>query len=514
MSRPRLPTVAAVALVVAGGSLLALGSALEATPAAVAGGNAPIDGDATHARSLAAHDSPSVSRSPVDPANLAVADRIDQPSYSCALHVSNDGGASWRDRGLPFPAGEEEPARCYAPDVAFGADGVLYVAFVTLKGAGNTPNAGWIVSSTDNGRNLSTPHRVLGPLAFQVRLTADPDRPARLYLSWLQAEQVGLYQFPDDHYPALVTRSDDRGETWNRPVAASSRSRSQVLAPSLAIGRGNSIYVAYLELSGDALDYHGGHEGQAGPPSTAAWRLVVSRSEDAGESWRESVAERAVVPIERFVVFIPPSPSLAVDRRSGMVYVAFHDGRLGDPDAWLWASADGGASFRPAVRVNDTPARDRHWQYLPKLSVAPNGRLDVVYYDRRADRADVRNEVSLQSSTDAGRSFSARVLVSDRSFDSRIGPDGPFGLANLGNGLGLVSTSARVLAVWTDTRAGSRATGKQDVARAVVVMPKAPAGRGLLLAGGAVLCAVGLAGLLATRWRSAAVRVSRARIIP
>jgi hypothetical protein len=120
------------------------------------------------------------------------------------------------------------------------------------------------------------------------------------------------------------------------------------------------------------------------------------------------------------------------------------------------------------MRVNDTPERDATAQYLPQLAVAPSGRLDVLYYDRRADPEDVTNAVSLQSSTDAGVSFGPRLVLSDRAFDARIGAGSERGLADLGSRLGLVSGDDAALAMWTDTRAGTQASGKQDLARAAV----------------------------------------------
>jgi hypothetical protein len=83
-----------------------------------------------------------------------VVNRVDSPRFSCALHLSADAGATWRARAIPFPAGEEAPPWCFAPGAAFGADGTLYVSFVTLRGTGNVPNAVWITSSVDGGRRL------------------------------------------------------------------------------------------------------------------------------------------------------------------------------------------------------------------------------------------------------------------------------------------------------------------------------------------------------------------------
>jgi hypothetical protein len=137
--------------------------------------------------------------------------------------------------------------------------------------------------------------------------------------------------------------------------------------------------------------------------------------------------------------------------------------------------------------------------------VAPNGRLDVVYYDRRADRTDVLNEVSLQASFDEGRTFIPRVKVSDRAFSSRIGFGLERGLPDLGSRLGLLSTDTRAYAVWTDTRGGSVRTAKQDIARGVVAFndpPRLADGvETLLRIGGVLLIAAGVATLIAATAR-------------
>jgi hypothetical protein len=265
------------------------------------------------------------------------------------------------------------------------------------------------------------------------------------------------------------------------------------------------VYVLYLDVGDDRLDYEGAHENEGGPPYPGRFTLVVARSLDRGRTWEESVVDDRVVPVERFIPFLAPFPSLAVDPRSGRLYVAFHDARLGDPDVWVWSLGSADEQWEGPARVNDTPPRDGTWQYLPQLGVAPSGRVDVVYYDRRRDRRNVRNEVSLQSSFDDGRTFGANATLSSRSFDSRVGFGSERGLATLGSRLGLASEDAGVLAAWSDTRAGTQASNKQQVAAAIAV----PAQRGIAPAtartvgrAGFALALGGLAGLLLAAWRS------------
>lgn len=139
-------------------------------------------------------------------------------------------------------------------------------------------------------------------------------------------------------------------------------------------------------------------------------------------------------------------------------------------------------------------ARD---QALPALAVAPDGRVDVVYYDGRADPGGPATEVAWQTSTDGAATFAARQTVSTRPFDSTIGYRSEQGLAQLGDRLGLAATTGGALAVWADTRTDEAATGKQDLASALIAVttptPTPPtwllavAGLGVLILAGAAV---------------------------
>ena len=515
--RTPLGTVAGVAALLAGAGAVVMSTALQQrTAARVLGPDAPLDAGAFDPADIDANNSPTLDRNPARPGNLAVTNRIDTPRFACALHVSFDGGVSWSRTRIPLPPAEEP--KCFAPDLGFARDGTLHVSFVTLQGRGNVPHAVWTATSTDGGRTLSKPVKALGPLAFQVRLVVDRRAPDRVYLTWLQGRDIGFLRFSRPGNPIMSMRSDDGGTTWRPPVRVSNPARARVIAPSPALGPKGQLYVLYLDLGDDRLDYEGGHNGEGGPPYRGRYRLVLGRSIDGGRSWGESVADAGIMPIGRFVVFFPPYPSIAVDQRSGRVYAAYHDARLGDSDVWLWSLAgDGGTDWRGPVRVNDTRTRDGTTQYMPRLAVAPGGRVDVAYYDRRRDRADVANGVTLQSSDDEGRSFGPSLALSTRAFDSRIGFGGKHGLADLGSRLGLVSDDRRALAVWTDTRAGTRATNKQDLARAFVAF-SAPerlsaTAKDLLRYGGLALVLLGLVVLarVLTGVRVRSERVAAAR---
>jgi hypothetical protein len=97
---------------------------------------------------------------------------------------------------------------------------------------------------------------------------------------------------------------------------------------------------------------------------------------------------------------------VAADRSSwptrGNVYVlGSADPSSTDPiDVMMVRSADGGATFGPAVRVSDRA--DGAWQWFGTLFVAPDGRLDIVWNDTRGDPSARSSVVYYASSTDAG----------------------------------------------------------------------------------------------------------------
>jgi hypothetical protein len=485
----------AAGLLLLGAGALLLSTAFSEAPSGyMVGGNVPINVGALDATDISSHNSPSVARNPTDPENLVIANRIDTPRYSCAVHVSQDAGGTFSESPIPLPDGEE--AKCYAPDIAFGADGTLYVSFVTLVGEGNVPHAVWLSSSKDGGRSFTVPTQVQGELAFQVRIAAHPSIPDLLYLVWLQADGVGLYRFEEPGNPIVVAVSRDAGRTWSSPKRVNHSARERVIAPVIRVSERGEIFVVYLDLDDNRLDYDGAHEGRGGPPHPGTFELVLARSMDQGGQWVETSVDDTVVPTQRFIVFIPPLPALALQPDGSVVHVSYHDASLGDADVWAWTSRDGGSTFGARTRVNDTDERDGTTQYLPQLDLAPDGRLDVLYYDRRSDGDDLMNEVSLQSSYDDGQTFTPRLVLSDLPFDSRVGFGAERELPDLGSRLGLLSTERRSLAVWTDTRAGTPESGKQDLVKEVIAFtspPRLPAtARALLQLGGvtAILAAL------------------------
>lgn len=406
-----------------------------------------------------AHNSPSLARNPKRADDVVLTHRVDRIGFSAQLQWSDDGGREWRLTELPLPAGLDRP---FAPDAAFAPDGTLYVSYVNLTGEGNVPDNLWVARSSDGGRTLSTPVRVGGRLSFQSRLAVGPD--GTVYLTWLQAESVGLLKLTGSPNPIVVSRSTDGGRTFSAPAPISDPTRERVAAASPVVDADGRLLVLYEDFKDDRRDF----EFLEGPPAEDPFALVLTVSEDGGRSFSPGVeVESGVVAGRRFMVFLPEFPSLATGPGRS-VLVAWADARNGDEDVFVRRSTDGGRSWAAAVRVNDNQTGDGTSQYLPRVATSPSGRIDVLFLDRRHDPRNLMTEAFLAWSDDDGRTFH-NERVSSTSFDSRSGPfiDATFPV-DFGSRLGLVSDDQGALASWTDTRLAREDSGRQDIAVARV----------------------------------------------
>jgi len=83
-------------------------------------------------------------------------------------------------------------------------------------------------------------------------------------------------------------------------------------------------------------------------------------------------------------------------------------------------SVDGGSSFSAPLRVNDDPEATSHWHWLAAQAVAPNGRIDAIWFDTRDSGLANVSRLYYAYSWDGGVTFSPNVAVSP-PFDSTIG---------------------------------------------------------------------------------------------
>lgn len=417
-----------------------------------------------------ANNSPVIAVDPTNHRFLVMATRLDAPDFGCGLQVSGDAGRSWSaPSALPtLPVGAD---KCYGPEIAFDKRGRLYLLLVGLAGNGNRPVGAFLATSDDRAHTFTAPRQVLGALNFGIRMALDSSRGARgrIQLVWIHSTGApALGGFSPGPNPILAAHSDDGGIGFSDPVQVSDPARSRAVAPSLSVS-GKYVYVGYYDLGRDRVDY----EGLEGPVWDGRWSLVTARSEDSGGHFESSVVDNGIVPSQRvMLIFTMPPASVASDGRK--ICAAWTDARNGDDDALLRCSSDGGISWGRLRRVNHDAIGNGHSQYLPRIDLG-RGRLDAIFYDRRSDPANLRNDVYYTYSLDGGRRFSPDERLTTQGSDITIGQEYAVTSAKdqveFGARLALARTGNRLVAAWADTRnSNSHSTG-QDVFSAVVSLP-------------------------------------------
>jgi len=89
-------------------------------------------------------------------------------------------------------------------------------------------------------------------------------------------------------------------------------------------------------------------------------------------------------------------------------------------DVMFARSTDGGLTFSAPIRINDDPNPQNDWHWFGTLSVAPNGRIDVVWYDTRNGGNHINSQLFYSWSTDGGVTWAPNIAVS-ASFNPQAG---------------------------------------------------------------------------------------------
>jgi hypothetical protein len=110
---------------------------------------------------------------------------------------------------------------------------------------------------------------------------------------------------------------------------------------------------------------------------------------------------------------------LAIDRSGGttnnniyMLASVIPPGRS-TTDVMFVRSTDGGLTFSAPHKINDDPVNPSKWHWFGTLSVAPNGRIDSVWYDTRNAANNTDSQLFYSWSTDGGVTWAVNVAVSN-----------------------------------------------------------------------------------------------------
>ncbi len=340
---------------------------------------------------------PSMAIDPSDPDNIVVGwrqfDTISDNFRQAGYAYSHDGGVSWT-----FP-GVLEPGQ-FRSDPVLDADiaGVFY--YYSLS---TTSSAEMFISS-DKGVTWD------GPISAQ-----GGDK------NWLAVDASGgvgdghVYPVWNSQFTCCAAgtdygRSIDGGQTYQGPFATPQKPKWG----TIAVGPAGEVYFVGAALSGSG---HVFLRSDSLKDAAATPDFELAQSIDLGGDTSTNGSPNPGGLLGQVWVDVDRSAGPS----QGNVYVLGSVDPAGaDPlDVHLIRSTDGGQTWSAPIRVNDDPEGSA-WQWFGSLSVAPDGRLDVVWNDTRGDASGVISELYYAYSTDQGSSWSSGLPVSP-SFNSTIG---------------------------------------------------------------------------------------------
>jgi len=465
-------------------------------------------------------DVPGLSVNPADLRNMVEVEQ-DDLALDCVANVTFDGGVSWAGGPLTPPAGFPAPrspvttpsCTSFEGSVAWGSGNNVYTTHSSAR-AGKA-NSVIVYRSGDAGRTWapvvaidtsaaagSNPSYTSPELAVQRGAgTAGADR---VYLMAQANVAIGATNFGR----VYASVSSDSGATWSAtPVEVTGAVTSLPAAAAACQGAANCT--ARAEPSAPVVTADGTvgiayRRADPGPLTglTAVTSVVqVARSVDNGTTWTQVDVTAVRGYIDESAARFNGSnfPRMAGDPRNQNLYIAYMEGPPPggrqdhfihpDVDTMFTRSLDGGLTWSAPIRLNDDPPGNgapatgpaqRH----PRASVAPDGRIDVVWQDRRhgyrspthshLGNGEARmGDTYFTYSLDAGATFAPNRRVSDKSQDLDVGYDhygqeywnwGP-ALVELGN--------EEVLFAWQDSREGNFDNENVDIYLARVNL-KAP----------------------------------------
>ena len=388
----------------------------------------------------------SVAINPSDPDNLVIvslaAGPPEGPGTTNYAYVSRDGGRSWMTVPQPNPDGRTQGDDA----VVFDGRGTAYRSYISFEGIRVArPRKAWngifVSRSDDGGESWNRPVPVVDHIN-----TVEPfeDKP------WLGTDNGQASPHAGNLYVAW-TRFDVYGS------ADPADSTHVLFSRSVDGGQTFSVPIRISDSGGDAVDSDDTVEGAVpavGPGGEVyvAWAgprgIVFDRSRDGGWTFGDDrvIAENPGgwdiplpgMPRHNGMPVTGVDVSSGPDR--GSVYANWIDARNGDPDVFVVASRDGGESWGEPVRVNDDSPGNGKAQLFTWMAVDPvDGSVNLVFLDRR-DTEGAAQRVMVARSTDGGRTF-VNIPVDQEPFTC---PEAVF----YGDYLAVSAFGGRVVAAW------------------------------------------------------------------
>lgn len=402
---------------------------------------------------------------------------------SCGFYFTKDSGQTWGGGLLPTQEGYTGGGD---PSVAFDSSGNVYYACLhfelTLPDFDLGNSAIFVFKSTDGGETFGAPTELVSnatsPGFHDKEFIAVGALTGKVYVAWVHPGASNV----------RLAGSDDGAASFDAPAPADNvfvndAENSSNQGPVIATfgfmdpdGSNEHIYVAWMDLDQN--------------------RILFDRSTNGGTSFgTDEVVEGSVVqfPVRPVGSGIGVSnrvslvgefgdaeenpqnafransfPSMAVCNNPsspyyGHIYIVYADNRFGDGDIFFKRSEDGGQSWPGTFtrRINDDAQGNGKDQFFPWVSVDENCKVNVSFYDRRDDPANLRFHLYFSHSTDSGANFSPNARVStvastNAQFLGGFVGDYLQNAATIAGNAEYHHDLDRAMTLWMDTRDGAQ----------------------------------------------------------
>lgn len=485
---------------------------------------------------------PTLAVDPKNPQRMAIAYREGAQRSVCSLALSSDGGATWHTQDLVGPQGrlpwDAADTLCYESMAAYGPDGTLYYA-VQAALAFRDPFSRVLITSSPDGVAFSDPVDVdpnsksrnpgdVGGGDWYPRIAVNPSS-GELFVRWTH------YASRNASAESVVASSTDHGQHFSTPVVASpapdstnTTSLIDAFGTALGVGADGTVYTSWLDLTKRNA---GCSNARAAATTTCSLPvpLEVAASRDGGRSFAPPVTVATAVdfgcpgrnaPGTTALASCdnlhfdrgPEAFSLLAGSTSGMATLAWWGGDPEQPARMSVATTHNfGTTWSSPKTVGTLKDASNDEQNRPVLAQAPNGRIDMAYYDTSNGGSQ---DVYVVSSDDGAATFSTPQQVTTQSSNINVGPVSEDGVhSGFGEWLSLESNNTGAQIAWTDTRRGTVDSAKQDIYFASVQLGAGtpiwvPLAAGL---GGAVVLAALALAILGLRARRRAPDTEAAR---
>lgn len=356
---------------------------------------------------------PSIAVSPTNPLQIVIGWRefptVNSDARKAGFGYSHDGGLTWTNGGyLDPPPGWSQSTQQTDPVLGADSSGTFFYWSEPFR-----PDAAqWIYPSTDGGVTWGTPSAAQSPTNgdkdWMAIDTTGGVGDGHIYGGWNHFNLGGQ----------CFVRSTDGGNSFSTPVRIADAGGTQWMM-HFAVDPDGDVYAAWRNMSRNAI-YITKSTNAKNAGTTPTFDAFGSGGYNGLDIKIDSGNDPdflGINPVGFHQIYLGIDHSNGP--RRGWVYCLWADKRRDGSDIYFARSNDGGFTWVTGIRVNDDPSGTYQW--MPAMSVAPNGRIDACWYDTRNHSGTYPNsEMFYSFSLDGGDHWSVGRRISD-SFSTRIG---------------------------------------------------------------------------------------------